>query len=145
MMRHATDRDVDRVVEMGRRFITETAYAPHIPVNADKMRELAENLISSNDGLLLVWDDGARGMSGMLGALVFEHPMSGEKVCSEMFWWVNPESRGTVGMKMLRYMEKWAVDRGAVKMMMIAPNERVGRFYERVGYERIETSYQRSL
>ena len=41
--------------------------------------------------------------------------------------------------------EKWARQSGAARMQMIAPNERVGRFYRRLGYDHIESNYQLNL
>jgi hypothetical protein len=34
---------------------------------------------------------------------------------------------------------------GAVKLFMIAPTPDVGQLYERLGYESLETTYQRAL
>jgi hypothetical protein len=35
--------------------------------------------------------------------------------------------------------------RGAKTLQMIAPTERVGQFYDRMGFTRIEMSYQKEL
>lgn len=143
MVRNATPADVDRIVEMGQRFIAEGGYAGHIVGDPAKMRELVTGLIENERGLLLVVEaDGDA--CGMAGALIFEHPMSGEQVASEMFWWVDPERRGA-GVRLFRAVERWAAAHGATRMMMIAPNDRVAEFYEKVGYDRVETTYMRKL
>ena len=143
MTREATKADIQKIVDMGARFIGETGYKTQIPQNPVKMRCLVEQLIDAENGLLLVHErNGA--VDGMIGVMAFEHPMSGEMVASEMFWWVEPEARGS-GVKLLRLAEAWAHTRGATKMMMIAPTDKVGEFYERVGYERVETTYQRRM
>ena len=143
MMREATANDLDRIVDMGLRFVRETRYVKLISENPARMRDIVEKLMLADDGLVLVSDhDGV--LTGMLGAYVFEHLVSGERTASEMFWWTEPESRGD-GVKLLRYAERWAAGRGAMRFQMIAPTDRVGKFYEALGYEMVETTYQREL
>lgn len=144
MIREARPNDVPWVVGMGDRFIRETEYKSHISGDPNKMRELVEALMANPDGLLLVYDNDGM-VDGMMGVLMFRHPMSDQLVASEMFWWVEPEARGSAGVRMLRMAEEWARLRGAERMMMIAPTDRVGEFYERVGYGKVETSYMRVL
>lgn len=143
MVRRAVKNDIARIVDMGARFIRETGYSGQLPENRSKMADLVNRLIEDPNGLVLVATDPS-GLIGMLGAIAFKHPMSDELVASEMFWWIEPETRGS-GVKLLRTAENWASQLGARRFIMIAPTERVGQFYERVGYERVETSYQRKL
>ena len=144
MIRLADKEDLPHIVAMGIRFMNETPYVRYITQDTDKMFELAEKLIDSPNGLLLVNTE-ADEINGMIGVYAFCHPMSGEIVASEMFWWVDPEARGLSGVRLLRCAEDWAVKVGAQRMMMIAPNDRVGEFYRRVGYDRVETTYMRRL
>lgn len=131
------------MVAMGERFNHETAYADAFPWSSTALEMLALQLIASPDALVLVAErDGV--LIGMLGAMAFQHPMSGEYTVSEMFWWMQPEHRGQ-GLRLMRAAEVWAKDRGAVRMLMIAPTESVGKLYQRLGYAALETSYQRSL
>ena len=81
----------------------------------------------------------------MFAAFIFEHPISGKKTASEVAWWVDPSARGSIGIALLRRAEAWAKTTGAVRMQMVAPNERVGEFYRRVGYEKAETAWSRRL
>jgi GNAT superfamily N-acetyltransferase len=141
VIRQATASDVPRLVEMGRRFRSETGYAKVLAENPQKMTELATQL--TDLGCLLV-SERAGELVGMLGFLVFPHFMSGEVTATETFWWVEPEHRGE-GIKLLREAEKTARTYGAEKMAMIAPDDRVANLYKRLGYEFVEASYQRSL
>jgi GNAT superfamily N-acetyltransferase len=141
MIRAATAADVPRLVEMGRRFRSVTGYAKILAENPEKMAELAGQLVSQ--GGLLVAERGGT-LVGMLGFVVFPHFISGEQTASEAFWWVEPEYRGE-GIKLLREAEKCARNAGAEKMAMIAPNERVANLYKRLGYEFVESAYQRTL
>jgi len=141
MIRQATASDVPRLVEMGRRFRSETGYARVLAENPQKMTELATQLASL--GCLLVSERGGE-LVGMLGYFVYPHFISGEQTAGEVFWWVEPECRGE-GVKLLREAEKRARESGAEKMQMIAPTDRVANLYKRLGYEFVEASYQRSL
>lgn len=143
MIRSALPSDIAQIVNMGVRFISETPYRGHISVNPPVMAQLVAGMLESPDMVILVLDEGDH-LSGMIGMHVYSHPMSGEKVASEAFWWVNPESRG-YGRSLLDAAEKWAADKGARKIQMVAPDERVGRFYLRRGYTAFETQYQREL
>jgi GNAT superfamily N-acetyltransferase len=141
MIRPATAADVPRLVEMGRRFRSETGYAKILAENPAKMTELATQLAASG-GLLV--SERAGELVGMIGFYVYPHFLSGESTAGEVFWWVEPEHRGE-GVKLLKEAERRARTAGAETMQMIAPTDRVATLYKRLGYEFVEASYQRSL
>jgi RimJ/RimL family protein N-acetyltransferase len=141
MIRVACEADIPRLVEMGLRFRRESEYVDVLAENAEKMEELARQL--AQNGCLVVSERGGR-IVGMLGYVIFPHFLSGELVAGEVFWWVEPEDRGE-GLKLLRAAEDRARSFGAKNFQMIAPNDRVGALYERLGYRRVETSFQRPL
>jgi len=126
---------------MGQRFREETTYGEHVGENSTQMAKTASQLIGL-DGLLVAERQGK--IIGMLGFIVFPHFLSGETVAGEVFWWVEPDFRGE-GVKLLREAEKLAKERGAKRMQMIAPNDHVGQFYQHVGYNFVESTFQRSL
>lgn len=131
------------MIEMGSRFVRDTKYAGQISNNTEAMQALLESMMAQPTALLLV-SETDEGVNGMIGMFLFEHPMSGDMVASETFWWVEPESRGG-GVRLMRAAEQWARGHGAVRMQMIAPTRNVGEFYKRVGYEEVETTWQREL
>lgn len=140
-VRPATAADLDAIVAMGLRFRAQTAYQRTLPENADQLRTLAERLLTTDDSRVFVAEDGGV-LVGMIGALVFAHPMSAERLASEVFWW--SESPG-VGMRLFYAMHRWAKAQGAVALQMIAPTEQVERIYQRLGFDRVETLYQRRI
>lgn len=129
------------MVEMGQRFHEETAYKKHLPSNPEQMSKIGHQLLAMN-GLLVSEREGL--VVGMIGYVVFDHFLSGEKVSGEVFWWVEPEHRGE-GIKLMREAEKRSLAAGAKKMQMIAPTDQVGAVYQRMGYEFVETAYQKTL
>ena len=143
MIRPATEDDVPRLVEMGERFLTETVYRTRVPVNPQQMATTVLRLLSTEAGAVFVSDrDGA--LVGMIGMIVFDNPITGESTVSELFWWVEPEHRGC-GLRLLKRAEQWGRESGARKVHMIAPTPDVARLYERLGYEQLETTFQRAL
>ena len=146
MIRKATKADLARCVEMSGRFILETGYRGKIADNPAARREIIAKLIDGPDGVVYVIDDD--GLLGMIGAFVFTHPMSGERIGCESFWWVEPEKRGTMrGVSLLKKAEAWADEKGADRMIMVQPAgaPRVGRIYEMLGYDHLENQYQKDL
>lgn len=140
-IRAAASGDLPRLLEMGLRFRKESRYAEFLAENPDKMLALGELLIDK-DGYLLSERDGK--ITGMLGYILHDHFISGEKVAGEVFWWVEPEYRGD-GLRLLREAERRAKAAGASYMHMIAPTKQVATIYGRLGYEYVEETHQKSL
>jgi len=128
---------------MGQRFIAETSYHSLIASDADALAKTMGHLTASDDAVVLVLENGGK-IVGMLGAHVFMHPLSGDRIAAELFWWVEPEHRGA-GLTLLRNAEQWAFEKDATAMQMVAPNERIGLVYQALGYDKIEEHYQRTL
>jgi GNAT superfamily N-acetyltransferase len=142
VIRRAEPEDMERIVEMGQRFVAETEYSERIAVRPERLLDTVINVATNPDGVIFV--SGKDAVTGMIAMLAYDHPFSGERTAFEVVWWVDPEARGD-GIRLLRAAESWAKEQGATKMQMVAPNQRVGALYERLGYAPIETSYQRSL
>lgn len=138
-IRAATLADVPTCVAMGQRFRRETAYREILAENPDQMRANGLLLLESPEGIFFVADHVGT-LTGMIGLLVAPHPLSGERVAMELFWW---SEDGRDGVRLLRAAETVARALGAVGIMMIAPSDRVGMFYERFGYRLIERSYMK--
>lgn len=141
--RHATLGDLDALVTMGERFVALTPYRQFMTANPAQMRALAQQLIDSPDGVVIVAED-ASGPIGMIGVLVYAHHMSGARIGGEIFWWVEPEHRG-IGIRLMKDAEHWVKARGGTAMQMIAPTPNVEALYERLGYIPVERTYQRTL
>ena len=143
--RHATAADVLQIVEMATEFQHTSEYADHLRATPETLAELIDRLLGSPDATILLALEGDRAV-GMLAIGLYTQPMSGERIGSEICWWVSPVWRGSrAALKLLRLGEAWALDQGAVVFQMMAPNLRVGDFYARLGYLPIETHYQRRL
>lgn len=142
-IREAGATDLDAIIAMGMRFGAETAYGRIIETDPERLRALASGLVTSPDAVLFVSEEDD-GIAGMIGLVVCQHAMSLLRVCSELVWWVNPDARGH-GRALMDAAEAWAIERDADLLFMIAPNETVGRLYQRAGYQPLEAVFYRRL
>jgi GNAT superfamily N-acetyltransferase len=108
------------------------------------MRVLAASLIASGTGTILVARE-AGVMVGMLGLTAFAHPLSGLWTVAELFWYVQPSARGTLGLRLLKAGERWARDRHALRLQTVAPTVEVERLYQRLGFHAVERSFEKVL
>ena len=142
MIRRATMDDHERLAELGQRFL-ESDYAGRTKVDPARLYDSVGSIIANESGAVFVSGSDAT-LTGMIALLAYDHPFSGERTAFEVVWYVEPEARGD-GVRLLRAAEDWARREGITKMQMVAPNQRVGDFYTRMGYEFVESSFQRSL
>lgn len=144
-IRHATDADVPALLAMAQAFVAQTKYHGLITLSLEHLETLTRNVLAAPGGQVWIAQKDETPI-GMLAMGLFEHPMSGERVASEVVWWVDPAYRGSsVGRRLLRAAETWATEQHAALLQMVAPDARVGRFYEALGYVSVETAYQRRL
>ncbi|HET8644054.1 MAG TPA: GNAT family N-acetyltransferase [Vicinamibacteria bacterium] len=130
---------------MSARFALESEYAGVIRVDPERVAETIANVATSDNGAIFVAGDEGD-PRGMIVLVAYDHPYSGERTAYELAWWMEPEARSDGdGLRLLRAAEEWGREVGAKTMYMVAPNDRVGALYQRLGYAKVETSYQRSL
>ena len=146
MRRPATLADVEAIVLMGERFRSQTTYATTVGKSPESVRALTTRMVTGDDSIVFVAEDPETGdLVGMIAVLLYTHYMSGAKKAIELVWWVDPDQRGALGVRLLRDAERWARAHGAEALEMIAPNPRVERLYDRLGYTPVERMYFRRL
>ena len=134
--------DIPALVRLGSAFLRESPYGDLIPDDPAHLSALFARLIEHGDAALLVAQDDAGSVLGMIGLVIEPHVLSGARTCGELFWYVEAAARGTgAGLSLLDAAEAWAADNGADLLLMAAPNARVGALYERHGYAAVETMY----
>lgn len=142
--RNANHKDLGSIVRMGEHFHSQSVYSRLIPLNKETIQATAMALMSTSSNCILVAEID-KGIVGMLGLATYEHPVSGLLTATELFWWVEPAHRGRVGLKLLRMAEDWALQVGADRLQMIAPNSDIEKLYQRMSYDRVEVSYQKVI
>lgn len=140
-----TETDLDAIVQMAESFVAQTNYRRFITINPAATRELAEGLLRRPEDAVILLSLAKSGEPiGLIAMWIYQHPMSTERIASELVWWIDPRHTGT-GVKLLKRAEQWAKEHGAVAIEMIAPTERIGRFYEALEYEVVEVKYLKRL
>lgn len=142
MIRKATVADIPRIVEMCVKFV-EMAW--HVPPCEKSMARTVKKMIKNPDALVLVGEkDGA--LFSTAGAVVYPWHFNHSVLAGqEMWWW----SEGSQAKDMIRYMEEWALSKGATTFAMGRINgmrdQALDRVFCRLGYRPQEHLYMRSL
>jgi len=144
-IRHAEPADLARIVEMGETFVASSHFKDLGPADPHRIAALTRTLAQHPDGCVFVAEVEGR-VVGMLAGHIPVHPMLDVVMASELVWWVDVAHRtGRVGLRLLTAFEGWARDHGASHVQMIAPNEKVAAFYDRLKFERVEIAYARRV
>jgi Acetyltransferase (GNAT) family len=141
MIRLADPSDVPALVAMGRAQMAELY--PSMADDPGQLTATCEWLLAHPDGVVAV-DDGPP-LRGMIGVLSFRHPMSGEPTATEMFWFMEKRHRGSAGVRLLHWAERWAQARGVQRFHMSTPPGRVESLYLALGYHVRELTYEKTL
>lgn len=144
MIRLAEVKDVPRIVQLGSRSLVD---GPYRGILADNPKQTAifTRQVVENIGKVLLWEEDGK-VTGLLAFIVCDHYLTGEKVAEELMWYVEPEARaGCPALRLLWAAQDMAKEMGAKKMKFTAPNNDVGRLYERFGYHQIEAVFLKEL
>lgn len=144
-IRAATLDDVPRLHVLTAHFLASTPYGALLRAPSEvRLFELVETILEL--GVILVAEIDEQ-IEGMIALAALKHPISGDLYGDELVWWVEPAHRGaTIGPLLLDMAEAWARSKGCVLLKMVAPSgSPIGDFYQRMGYQAVETAYQRTL
>lgn len=150
LIRHATSDDLSALMPMCRRFYGLCPWADVAPYDEETATAgMAALLANENTGLLVIDRDGV--LVGAVGFVLTPVWLSAVfHVAQEVFWWVEPEARGSRdGLKLLQEGERWAEAQGAKAVVMIRldgmEDDALHRTYTRRGYTAVEHHYVRKL
>ncbi len=148
MIRDATQKDMARLVEMGRLFHA-AADAGDIPsFDPISFQQTATWLIDSPTGVLLVITKD--GVHGMAGALIYPAWFNlAFYVAKVIFWWADPIARGlqaTALRRALEYRLKELWGQNAIMLSLAGMrDEAMARLYRREGYRPMENTFIKRL
>lgn len=145
LIREAIPNDVERIVEMGRKFFLSGPYRAQLEDRPESFMKFTTALVGNPNARVLLAEDAEGFVVGVLAILISPHYLSGELVGVELIWYVEPEHRGQASLELFWAAEKLAKEMGATRMQFTAPNEQVGAIYKRLHYTQLEVGYQRSL
>ncbi len=149
MIRYAEERDIPRIVEMGRGFHGLAGWGDIADYNeADTAKTLA-HMLENDDAILLVAETETElvGMAGgLMAPLYFNH---GHRIGQELFYWIEPGARNGIGKHLLDGLESAARAAGCGSWIMVALDkvrpEATGRMYRARGYRPAERNWIRRL
>lgn len=138
-IRHAAPEDLGAIHDMGARFHAGTCYADLIPVCLDSFLSTVTNLATAPRGVVLVAESNGQ-VIGMAAAFANPHWFNARHLAGqELFWWVEPEHRGSrAGPLLATGLEAWATGAGCKTFSMASTAnlkpESLARLYARRGY-----------
>lgn len=147
-VRCAEPKDLPACLDMTARFHAASPISDVAPFDRDGMAvTLKEMLSNPRAGVwLALRGDAPVGIAGALLYPLYFNPAY--EVVQELFWWLNPEARGSgAGEKLFRSVQDWAKDTGAVAVFMVALDDdrvnKMDKFYRRAGFSPMERTYMR--
>lgn len=145
MIREATQEDRELVLELARWFMRTSSYSQFQGPPA-QLEQLF--LLVLEHGVIYVSEDQGGELDGFIALVAVPHPFNGEFYAEEVAWFVRPDRRGgSTGPRLLAAAEEWTRQKDLFALKMSAPVDTptVGRFYQRSGYEAIETAYMKRV
>lgn len=142
-IRPAEVHEIEKCAEAGRRFYEFSPYKA-VPYCEKSMHELMKAMID-NKMLIVAFNDD-KVIGGIGGNITPMFINNAYNMAYEMFWWVDDEYRGRLGLKLLSHFENRAIELGCVYLMMMTLQKNdVGTLYERLGFQQSETGYIKVL
>ncbi len=143
-MKIAELSDLERCIELGRRFYDEGGFAESLgPFDADYNLKYLASIIESSNAVLFLHKH------GMAGAVINPSPIAPVLIGQEVFWYVEQEHRGGMAaLRMFAALEQWAKEKGAAAMYMICMDnmgDTAQRMYKRCGYVPREHVFVKAL
>ncbi len=131
MYLHATKADLKDCVPCAKAF--HDVYDPGVEFCEKSFLDYWESLLDSNTGFMILIEHRDGDVIGGVGGVVTNFQTSAVKNSIEMFYWVDPEFRGEVAIKLYNEFIAESKRRGATRVLMAymerSDPERMKRFY----------------
>ena len=145
MIRPATVETLGTLTTLARKFYASSAFLGQL--DESSWVGMWRDILTADVGVIFVASDDVQPI-GAIGGIVHKDPTTGRMTASEMFWFVQPESRG-IGVTLYRSFEEWARQRHCVDIRMVHLSDsmpvKIKAFYEAIGYREVETHYVKEL
>lgn len=138
-IRIATIEDTPKLLSMALEFIKTTKYK----YNEETLEKLILDLMSMDKtkAIILMTDD------GMIGGVANQFIFGKHNTATEVAWWVSPEKRSSgLGKQLIEAFEYWAKNVAKCDTVtMVALDDKLGKVYEKNGYELYERAYMKEV
>ena len=143
----ATVADSLDVTHIWKRFQEESSQS-YVDFDWDKAHEQVLSWIGDEDWEIFLARKGKELCRTLIGA-VTTYPYSKALIAGDYIWYIIPESRGGMtGVRLMRMMESWARDRGAVSMETGSTSgidNRANGLMERLGFSPVGMLMRKGL
>jgi len=134
-----TKDDFEKVVELMSEFAEESLSEYGTKLDIDQLKKTFDS--GCDTSFAAIVDDK---MVGVLGGRIVNDFCSAEPVYEEIVWFMNKKYR-RYGIKLFNFMQQWCVVHGVNRITMCAMEnsmrDKLGRLYERLGFQVMETRY----
>lgn len=140
-MRLGTIDDLEIIVPMAMKFISQVAYKEHC--TEEYVRAFVTAVLEApNTEKVIILDDD----KGFIVGLTSPFPFGPGTVATEMGLWVEEEHRKTsVAKELIDAFEYWAKATGCLMTIMICLDDKVGEYYKKRGYKLTEYAYMKDI
>lgn len=141
--------DLPEYLRLCQLFYEESPFAGVVEYSPDKTADVLHLAVETQyrQAVPLLLLDGTQPVGMLLGCAT-EVPFSDDRVAAELAWYVDPPYRGNrKALELVYAFEEWARRVGCkhASMSLLTTLTDVSKFYERLGYQKTEISYFRSL
>lgn len=148
MIRELSVDEIDSITHMGKDFFAEAKLPGEF--KADVFCKTWRALIEIGLGFILAAYKGNNQAVGALGAVMAPDLNDGQLVSQETFWFMSADSRGSLmSTRLLRAFEEKAREKGVKRISMVhllsLNADKLGKFYERMGYRALEVHFMKEL
>lgn len=140
MFLHATKADLKDCVPCAKAF--HDVYDPGVEFCEKSFLDYWESMLDSGKGFLIIIEHKDGDIIGGVGGVVSNFQTSSVLNSIEMMWWVEPEFRGEVGLKLYNEFVAESKRRGAKRLLMAymanSMPEKLEKFYKARGFTPFE-------
>jgi len=137
-----TMEDIPNVAQLMALMYEESVNYHKLSFSWDRVEEVCRQTIEG--GFALVYDQGDGVIVGVFGGVVYEPTFSRDIMASDLVFYVHPNHRGYVSIRMIKAFIAWSVGKGC-KLISVGvtagiDNDRVVELYESMGFVRAGNS-----
>lgn len=140
MYLHATKADLKNCVPCAKAF--HNIYDPGVEFCESSFLDYWSSMLDSGTGFMILVEHKDGDVIGGAGGVVTNFQTSSVKNAIEMFWWVDPEFRGEVGLKLYNEFIAESKRRGAKRLLMAymanSMPDKLEKFYASKGFTPFE-------
>jgi len=136
-LRLATEEDFPTVLDMARRFHSESPFTV-LPFREDAVRAVFDAYLLDPSTTVFIMND-----YGVIIGQRYTTPFSDVSVTAEIAWYGRPEGRGRASLELLEAYKDWSHRVGAriTQVAMLEGMTDLDKFYRRQGFTPAERSY----